>query len=45
MFISSLHEYLDFVSLSFCDKSMLFIIIIESALLLFMQFIIIYSFT
>ncbi len=42
-FISSLHKYLSLASLSLCDKSMLLTVIIESALLLFMQFIIIYS--
>ncbi len=44
-FISSLHECLNLASLSLCNESMLFAIIIESALLLLMQFIIIYSFT
>ncbi len=43
-FISSLREYLDFTSLSLCNESTLLAIIIESALLLLMQFIIIYSF-
>ncbi len=44
-FISSLRECLNFTSLSLCDESTLLAIIIESALLLLMQFIIIYSFT
>ena len=43
-FISSLREYLDFTSLFLCNESTLLAIIIESALLLLMQFIIIYSF-
>jgi len=44
-FISSLCKYLDFALLSLCDKSTLLAIIIESALLLLMQFIIVYSLT
>ena len=44
-FISSLRECLDFASLSLCNESTLLTIIIESALLLLMQFIIIYSST
>ncbi len=44
-FILSLHECLNLTSLSLCDKSMLLAIIIESALLLLMQFVIIYSST
>ncbi len=44
-FVSSLRECLDFASLSLCDESTLLAIIIESALLLLMQFVIIYSFT
>ncbi len=42
-FVSSLREHLDFTLLSFCDKSTLLAIVIESALLLLMQFVIIYS--
>ncbi len=45
MFISSLRERLNLASLSLCDKSTLLAIVFESALLLFMQFIIIYSST
>ncbi len=44
-FISSLRECLDLASLSLCNKSTLLAIIIESALLLLMQFIIVYSST
>jgi len=44
-FISSLRECLDLTSLSLCDRSTLLAIIFESALLLFMQFVIVYSFT
>ena len=44
-FISSLHEHLNLASLSLCDKSTLLAIVIESALLLLMQFIIVYSST
>ncbi len=44
-FISSLRECLDFTSLSLCNELTLLAIIIESALLLLMQFIIIYSST
>jgi len=41
-FISSLRKCLDFASLSLCDESTLLAIIIESALLLLMQFVIVY---
>ncbi len=44
-FVSLLRECLNFTSLSLCDKSTLLAIIIESALLLLMQFVIVYSFT
>ena len=44
-FISLLRERLDSASLSLCNESTLLAIIIESALLLLMQFIIVYSFT
>ncbi len=44
-FISSLRECLDLTSLSLCDRSTLLAIVFESALLLFMQFVIIYSST
>ncbi len=44
-FVSSLRECLNFTSLSLCNRSTLLAIIFESALLLFMQFVIIYSFT
>jgi len=44
-FISSLHECLSLTSLSLCNKSTLLAIILESALLLLMQFIIVYLFT
>ncbi len=44
-FISSLRKCLDFASLSLCNESTLLAIIFKSALLLFMQFIIIYSST
>ncbi len=44
-FISSLHECLNFTSLSLCNESTLLAIVIELALLLLMQFVIIYSST
>ncbi len=44
-FISSLCKCLNFTSLSLCNESTLLAVIIESALLLLMQFIIVYSFT
>ncbi len=44
MFISSLRKHLNLASLSLCDKLTLLAIVFKSALLLFMQFIIIYSF-
>ncbi len=42
IFISSLHERLDLASLSLCDESTLLAIVIESALLLLMRFVIVY---
>ncbi len=44
-FVSSLRECLDFTSLSLCNESTLLAIIIKSALLLLMQFVIVYSST
>ncbi len=44
-FVSLLREHLNLTSLSLCNESTLLAIIIESALLLLMQFIIIYSST
>ncbi len=44
-FVSLLHKCLNLTSLSLCNESTLLTIIIESTLLLLMQFIIVYSFT
>jgi len=44
-FVSSLRECLNLTLLSLCNESTLLAIIIESALLLLMQFVIVYSFT